>query len=49
MTADRYLPTDRYVPTSEDRFAPDADELGRQGMAFERLDQLALEHLYGVR
>jgi xylose isomerase len=30
-------------------FAPDADELGRQGMAFERLDQLALEHLYGVR
>jgi xylose isomerase len=30
-------------------FAPDADALGRQGMAFERLDQLALEHLYGVR
>jgi xylose isomerase len=30
-------------------FAPDADELGRRGMAFERLDQLALEHLYGVR
>jgi xylose isomerase len=30
-------------------FTPDADALGRQGMAFERLDQLALEHLYGVR
>jgi hypothetical protein len=26
-----------------------ADALGRQGMAFERLDQLALEYLYGVR
>ena len=23
--------------------------LGQRGMAFERLDQLALEHLYGVR
>jgi xylose isomerase len=30
-------------------FSPDVDELGRRGMAFERLDQLALEHLYGVR
>jgi xylose isomerase len=30
-------------------FTPDVDELGRQGMAFERLDQLALEYLYGVR
>ena len=30
-------------------FTPDADALGRRGMAFERLDQLALEHLYGVR
>ena len=49
-----------YVPTREDRFSfgiwtvgwqgrPDADALGRRGMAFERLDQLALEHLYGVR
>lgn len=27
----------------------DAEEAGRRGMAFERLDQLALEHLYGVR
>jgi xylose isomerase len=27
----------------------DADALGRRGMAYERLDQLALEHLYGVR
>jgi xylose isomerase len=27
----------------------DTDEAARRGMAFERLDQLALEHLYGVR
>jgi xylose isomerase len=30
-------------------FAPDADALGKRGMAFEELDQLALEHRYGVR
>jgi xylose isomerase len=29
--------------------AVDADALGARGMAYERLDQLALEHLYGVR
>ncbi len=27
----------------------DAGALGRRGMGYERLDQLALEHLYGVR
>jgi xylose isomerase len=27
----------------------DADALGRRGMGYEHLDQLALEHLYGVR
>ena len=27
----------------------DPDAAGRRGMGFERLDQLALEHLYGVR
>jgi xylose isomerase len=27
----------------------DADTFGRRGMGYERLDQLALEHLYGVR
>ena len=27
----------------------DPEEAGRRGMAFERLDQLALEHLYGLR
>jgi xylose isomerase len=27
----------------------DADALGARGIAYERLDQLALEHLYGVR
>jgi xylose isomerase len=27
----------------------DPEAAGRRGMAFERLDQLALEHLYGVR
>jgi xylose isomerase len=30
-------------------FSPDTDALGARGMAFERLDQLALEHLYEVR
>jgi xylose isomerase len=30
-------------------YTPDIDALGARGMAFERLDQLALEHLYGVR
>ncbi len=30
-------------------FAPDTGALGARGMAFERLDQLALKHLYGVR
>jgi xylose isomerase len=30
-------------------FTPDVTALGERGMAFERLDQLALEHLYGVR
>jgi xylose isomerase len=29
--------------------AVDAEALGARGMAYERLDQLALEHLYGVR
>jgi xylose isomerase len=32
-----------------DAAAPDVEALGARGMAFERLDQLALEHLYGVR
>jgi xylose isomerase len=27
----------------------DADALGARGMGYERLDQLALEHLYGIR
>jgi xylose isomerase len=27
----------------------DADELGARGMHYEHLDQLAMEHLYGVR
>jgi xylose isomerase len=30
-------------------FAPDTTALGERGMAFEHLDQLALEYLYGVR
>jgi xylose isomerase len=30
-------------------FSPDTTALGERGLAFERLDQLALEHLYGVR
>jgi len=27
----------------------DPEEAAQRGMGFERLDQLALEHLYGVR
>ncbi len=30
-------------------FTPDIDALAARGMAYERLDQLALDHLYGVR
>jgi xylose isomerase len=30
-------------------YEPDVAALGARGMAFEQLDQLALEHLYGVR
>ncbi|MBO2448863.1 xylose isomerase [Actinomadura barringtoniae] len=30
-------------------FTPDVEALATRGAAFERLDQLALEHLYGVR
>ncbi len=30
-------------------FSPDTVALGERGMGFERLDQLALEYLYGVR
>jgi xylose isomerase len=49
--------TDLSLPTlSEDetwrdiqRYAPDLTALGERGMAFERLDQLALEYLYGTR
>ena len=32
-----------------DEADPDVEALGARGMAFEHLDQLALEHLYGVR
>jgi xylose isomerase len=27
----------------------DAEEAGTRGMAFEQLDQLALDYLYGIR
>jgi xylose isomerase len=30
-------------------FTPDIEALAARGLGFERLDQLALEHLYGVR
>jgi xylose isomerase len=30
-------------------FTPDVMTLAQRGMAFEQLDQLALEYLYGVR
>jgi xylose isomerase len=35
--------------TIVDEPTPDVDAIGARGMAFERLDQLALEHLYGLR
>jgi len=31
------------------RYTPDITALASRGMAFEQLDQLALEHLYGIR
>jgi xylose isomerase len=30
-------------------FVPDIEPLAQRGMAFERLDQLAIERLYGIR
>jgi xylose isomerase len=30
-------------------FTPDIEALGARGLAYEHLDQLALEHLYGIR
>ena len=33
----------------ESAATPDVEDLGARGAGFERLDQLALEHLYGVR
>ena len=30
-------------------FTPDIATLAARGLAYEHLDQLALEHLYGVR
>ncbi|SDS39235.1 xylose isomerase [Nocardioides scoriae] len=35
--------------TLVDAADPDVETIGARGMAFERLDQLALEHLYGIR
>ena len=39
----------RAGPTWSPRPTPDVEAIGAKGMAFERLDQLALEHLYGLR
>jgi xylose isomerase len=49
--ADLALPTLADGETWRDvqGFTPDIEALAARGMAFERLDQLALEHLYGVR
>ncbi len=49
--ADLSLPTLADGETWRDirGFSPDAVALGERGMGFERLDQLALEYLYGVR
>jgi xylose isomerase len=42
------LAEDETVETLRDE-SFDPEEAARRGMAFEQLDQLALEHLYGVR
>jgi xylose isomerase len=49
--ADLRLPTLADGETWRDvqGFTPDIEALAARGMAFERLDQLALEHLYGIR
>jgi xylose isomerase len=49
--ADLVLPTLADGETWRDvqGFTPDIEALAARGMAFERLDQLALEHLYGIR
>ena len=49
--ADLALPTLADGETWRDvqGFRPDIEALAARGMAFERLDQLALEHLYGIR
>jgi xylose isomerase len=49
--ADLALPTLADGETWRDvqGFRPDIEALATRGMAFERLDQLALEHLYGIR
>jgi hypothetical protein len=41
----------RHVPLRDDHFSFGiwTDALGARGMAYEHLDQLALEHLCGVR
>ena len=51
QVADLALPTLADGETWRDvqGFTPDIDALAARGMAFEHLDQLALEHLYGVR
>jgi xylose isomerase len=49
--ADLALPTLAEGETWRDirELSPDTTAMGERGMAFEHLDQLALEHLYGVR
>ncbi len=49
--ADLSLPTLADGETWRDirGYVPDTAALGERGMAFEHLDQLALEHLYGIR
>ena len=39
----------RALRALRDAPVPDVEAIGARGMAFERLDQLALEHLYGIR
>ena len=49
ISLDRRLTEGETWQTLVDAADPDVEGIGSRGMAFERLDQLALEHLYGLR
>ena len=48
-SAQKELGKDALVVSSDARSLTEIDALATRGMGYERIDQLALEHLYGVR